>query len=133
VEHGEDGRIGLLNGSIALLNGGQGFSLKTSSFAVHIDLEFDPFDSGPEGVKCRVIHRGAIVVFFQVFVIVVVFVKAEGSGAFRAVRVFPVWGMVLGPFGIGGDLGTGGWVRGEFRSSENKSFSLRHDAKTITC
>jgi hypothetical protein len=43
---------------------------------------------------------------------------------------------VLGPVGIRGDLATVGWVWGEFRSSENKSFGflrLIHDARTITC
>ncbi len=132
-EHSEDGRIGLLNGSIALLNGGQDFGLESGSFAVHIGLKFDPFDGSPEGIKCRVVHRGAVVVFVQV--VGVIFVVAEGLGSGRTIRVFRVRVPVLGPVGIRGDLTTVGWVRGEFRSSENKSFGflrLIHDAKTIT-
>jgi hypothetical protein len=134
ADHGKDGRIGLLNGSIALLNGGQDFGLESGSFAVHIGLKFDSFDGGPEGIKCRVIHRGAVVDFFQV--VGVIFVVAEGLGSGRTIRVFRVRGPVLGPFGIRGDLATVGWVWVEFRSSENKSFGflrLIHDAKTITC
>jgi hypothetical protein len=134
ADHGKDGRIGLLNGSIALLNGGQDFGLESGSFAVHIGLKFDSFDGGPEGIKCRVIHRGAVVDFFQV--VGVIFVVAEGLGSGRTIRVFRVRGPVLGPFGIRGDLATVSWVWVEFRSSENKSFGflrLIHDAKTITC
>jgi hypothetical protein len=97
-------------------------------------LEFDPFNGSPEGVKCRIIHRGANLVILTI-VVVVFSVKAKRLCAGRTVRVFRVWGIVLGPFSIQGDLTTVGGVRGEFRSSKNKSFGLRlrHDAKTITC
>jgi hypothetical protein len=133
ADHGEDGRIGLLNGSIALLNGGQDFGLESGSFAVHIGLKFDPFDGGPEGIECGVVYRGAVVVFVQI--VGVIFIVAKGLGSGRTIRVFRVRVPVLGPVGIRGDLATIGWVRGEFRSSEDKSFGflrLIHDAKTIT-